>query len=418
MAIQDIAGNPFASGSTAQMLGYTEPVASEELLALEMYRFLIDEIRIEDSKNGHLFVKRYMEGFQEVWRTTQAKIFAIKDLWDLENIPDAFLTYLKNILGWTGKLEEITNLLDAPTLRKLLGTSAALWKQRGAEDTLQDVLELTTGSRTRVWNWFDFRWVLDETETSEEHQGRDSWIINLPGAPDYDEYKSNLRIVDDGSLDHDVVEKLTKLMRASGERWEISYIDFLDRFIIDGDDTQWFESGEDVPTVDSGVATLADDTTSEKAVVSLDRAYLWSDYAAYFRLRATPDASGDKFGVLFYWTDNQNYYAVEVDLLANSLALVKYVSGTPTTIVTASYAAFGFLYPAVYYAYRIEVTDEGATNRIKVYVDGNEVINTTDSSLTQGSVGFFHAVDVAATELDEVELFQFPLETTLIDVNN
>lgn len=419
MAIQDSAGNAMPIGTQGKMLGYAAPAASEEALTLDMYNFLIEGIRIEDAKpEGALFVKRFLEGPQAVWKQTQASLFSIKDLWDLTKIPDGFLKYLKNILGWTGKLEAITDLLDAKTLRKLLGTSAALWKQRGTEDSLQDVLELTTGARTRVWNWFDFRWVLDETETSEEHQGRDPWIIDLPGAPNYDEYRSNVRIVDDGTLNREVVERLVKLMRAAGERWEVSYIDFMDRFIIDGDDTQWFESGFDVPTVEGGLAKLSDNTATETAVVSLARAYDWTNYAFYARLRATPAAGGDTFGLVFYWTDDDNHYAVVLDCDSNTVTLTKNVAGVPTTITTASYDAFGQIFPGVFYAYRIEVSAEGATNRIKVYVDSNEVINTTDNALSKGSVGFFHIAGVSDTELDEIELFQLPLDTTLIDINS
>lgn len=417
MAIEDVAHNPLPLGTQGQMLGYTEPPAPEEVLTLRIYRFLIEQIRIEDAKSeGALFVKRFLEGPQSLWSDTQARIFSIKDLWDVSRIHDDHLQYLKNIVGWTPALDTITDRLDPDKLRKLIATSIPLWKQRGTEDALQSVITLVTGARTRIWNWFDFRWVLDETVMSEDHQGRDPWIIDLPGPPDVNEYTSNIRVVNDGTLDTILVEELVKLMRASGERWEISFIDFLDRFSITGDDTQWFESGLDVPVVEDGVAKLSDSLSQESAVVSLERALDWTNYVVYARIRSTcPGAA--TYSVLFYWLDSDNYYTLEVSTTANTLELRKVVSGSPTVLISAPYT-HGILADNVFYGIRIQVADEGATNRIKVYVDADLVIDTTDSSLDRGSVGFGHSVGASGTELDEIELFQLPLNTSLIDINS
>lgn len=416
MSITDLSGNALPNGTMGQMLGFVEPPSPEEVLTLRIYRFLIDQIRIEDAKpEGALFVKRFLEGPQQVWSDIQDKIFGIKDLWDVSKIKDEHLQYLKNIVGWTSDLSSITDRLDADKLRKLISTSIPLWKQRGTDDAMQNVITLVTGARTRVWDWFDFRWVLDETEMGEEHEGRDPWIIDLPGVAS-DEYRSNLRVVDDGSLDHTLVVELVKLMRASGERWEVSFIDFLDRFGIDGDDTQWFESGLDVPLVASGLAQLSDNTSSEMAVVSLARALDWSHYALYARLRATSSVAGNTFGVVFYWTDSTNYYFASLDVANNTVTLKKNVGGSISTIASSTFYP-GTLTSDVYYGIRVQATDEGATNRIKVYVDNDEIINTTDADLSGGSIGFFHDAGVDDTELDEIELSQIPLTTTTVDIN-
>lgn len=421
MAIQDLAGNPLPNGTQGQMLGFAEPVAAEEALTLRIYRFIIDQIRVEDAKPaGALFVKRFLEGPQEIWADTQARIFSIKDLWNINKIADEHLQFLKNIVGWTGNLETVTDRLDSDTLRKLIAASIPLWKERGTEDALQNVIELVTGARTRVWNWFDFRWVLDETEMGEEHEGRDPWIIDLPGPPANDEYRSNLRVVDDGNLDRTLVLELVKLMRAVSERWEISYIDFLDRFIIDGDDTQWFEvpTGFTLPTVEDGVAKLTA-AADEYAVISLQRAFLWENYVSYWRIRGDSTLVTGTFGGMFYVTDVDNHYQALLNTVNNTVSLVKTVAGVPSTVASVDYFALtgGPIAPDTWYGLRVQITEEGATNRIKVFVDANEVINTTDSSHIRGSAGFAHSADAVDVELDEVELFQIPLDTVSIEIN-
>jgi len=288
MAILDVSGNPLPGASTAQVLGFTEPPPPPEVLPLRIYNFLLEPIRIEDAKaEGKFFVKRFLQGPQDQWAQTQQKIFSIKDLWNLDKVEDKFLPFLKNIVGWTSELESITDLLDSPTLRKLIGASVPLWKKRGTEDALIDVLLLVTGARDRIWNWFDFKFVLDETGMGESHQGRDPYIIELPGPPNVSEYRSNLRIVDDGNLNRTLVEELTKLMRPVGERIEVSYITLLDLFTATGDNTQWSAAATpaSVPfVVEDGVAK-ADDTGEQLQVVDTvlrPEALDWAGYSAPF----------------------------------------------------------------------------------------------------------------------------------------
>jgi len=48
--IQDIVRNPMAASDTGEMVGWVEPPADAEALQLDMYRFLINGIRIEDRR--------------------------------------------------------------------------------------------------------------------------------------------------------------------------------------------------------------------------------------------------------------------------------------------------------------------------------------------------------------------------------
>jgi hypothetical protein len=54
-------------------------------------------------------------------------------------------------------------------------------------------------------------------------------VVDRDFTPD-DEYRSDLRIVDDGALNKTLVKRVLRLMRAAGERWNVTFLDFLDLF--------------------------------------------------------------------------------------------------------------------------------------------------------------------------------------------
>lgn len=408
--IRDIAWNPLASGSTGQMLGYTEPPAEDVALALDIYRFILNGIRIEDQKDI-LFLKRYLEGPQQIWNRIQEIIFSIKDLWSTTDCPDEYLRYLKNIVGWTVELEPITDELDDDSLRRLIAVSWAIWKERGSEDAIINVLELLMTSKLRLWNWFDYRWVLGETELSEEHEGRDSWMIDLPVDGGSDEYYSNLRIVDDGELNRTLVRNIVKLMRPVGERYEISYIDFLDLFTI-ADSSQWTIPVGSL-TIADGNAKLLDDTILESMYTAIAASALWENYVATWRLKGTVTKSSGSYGAIFYVQDELNGYVVALSAILQTVSLFRVVAGVSTLLKSANCLLFDDVYNTI----RVQVTPEGATNRIKVYIDGNLKISETDDEYTEGRIGAYHAPD-ATLQVDEVEMFQLPLTTEPVDINS
>lgn len=444
MAIQDVAYNNLPGAATGEMLGYTAPPDSPETLSLDMYLFLIEQIRIADQNEGGLFVKRFLSGPQQFWAETQAKIFALKTMWQVDKIPEVLLQFMKRIVGWTPDLDKITNRLDANGLRRLIAGSIPLWRKRGPEDAMLEAVSLVSGAaRMRIWNWFDFRWVLDETVLGESHQGRDPWILEFPGPPNYSENYSNLRIVDDGTLDHVLVEEMVNLMRASGERVTISYIDFLDQFEHDGDNSQWEALDDDLAQpllkeqfevvggklVSSAGATSGGLSRIINSSVIVPQAVDWQTYVAYWRLSMAMDTPGGApyVGPLFYYTDDDNYYYLRVkpkwpDSFAlpasTTVELRKIVAGSDTSVATVDYLALtgGVLLHNVFYGYRIQVTPNLVTNEIKVFIDGNLIINTTDGDHTRGAIGV-RRTDRAGYELDEAELFQLPLENVLIDIN-
>ncbi len=474
---------------------------------VDMYNFLIAEIRDRDKREGFEFVKRYLKGPQIVWDDLVALRNAIPNIWSAAECPEQVLPYLKAIVGWTKEREtkKITDKLDSEGLRRLIQVSGALWRQRGPEDLILFVLSvLTRGARARIWNWFDFRWVLDETELGEEHQGRDPWIINLPGsveqenpidsgtgatsnaggvvitlagdtfsvdvtlghrfrltdgvmsgrsglvktrdgstqitlqgtglngtlsvaatwevvdeeyAPD-DDRRSNLRIMDLGTLDRDIVKRVLRMMRSCGERFDINYLHLLDLFNVVGDFLQWAPpTGADLDVSD-GMLRLVNTTQGEVTHCIVTNSEAWVDYVVSARLRGTSVTSSDTFGLIFYRAaTGTHYYYLAVETNTPALLLYKAVAGTPTLIQSVDLFALNItLLPNIFYAYRVAIVAEGASNRIQVFFDGAELMSELDNALVAGSVGFFHDAD-AAIEIDEVEVFALPADTDTLEIN-
>lgn len=427
MAIQDVAGNDLPIGTTGQMLGFDEPPPSPEVLSLRMYKFLLEPIRIEDAKmGGNLFVKRFLEGPQTIWENNQTRIFALSDLWDLTKIEDRLLVFLKNIVGWTKELDVITDELDSVLLRKLIGTSIPLWKNRGTENIILSILFLVTGARNRIWNWFDFKFIIDETGMGEEHDGRDPWMINLPSEGSAVN-EMNLRIVDKGDLNRNLVENMLKrLMRPVGERIDVAYIAFLDLFNVKEDDFQWTAQLGSLMVVEDGLAKLED---AGEQLITINTAFgfrpdalSFSHYQVFWRIRGNSGAvTGQDFGGAFHFTDSSNYYRVVIDVFDNEIRWEKVTTGVPSVVVAFDYSTLagpGLLVDDTFYGIRVEAIPEAGSTRVKVYVDATLVIDSTDSDHIKGSSGLYKSSGPTNVEFDEIELFKLPLDTVLIDINS
>jgi photosystem II stability/assembly factor-like uncharacterized protein len=376
--IQDLANNPIAVDTTGQFIGYTESEETSETLSLKMYNFLLYTIRQSDStREGAYFVKRLFQGPQDVWQTIQEKIFSIKDLWSITRCPDEALKYLKNIVGWTKELNYITDELDYDTLRRLIASSVPLWRKRGREETIIDIISLILNVRCVIWNWFDYRWIVDETEFTEHHQGYDSWIIDY-GEDGLGEYSSNLRIVDDGTLDKNLVKNILKLVRACGERIEIAYINFLDRFLVNDDTSQWDNTSGTIMSVSNSIAELDVVGEYQLSTVDVENSYEWTRYVTYFRIQGTAEYG---FGIVFYYQDSNNYYGIKFKISNyENYELFKIVSGVYEAIRIGK--VDGDLLEDIWYGIRIHVDkDENELDIVKIYLDTNLILSTEEDQV-------------------------------------
>jgi len=410
-----------------QGIGWSDLPTAEEL-NLDMYRFIIASIRDEDRKKGFP-LKRFLEGPQAIWETTQRQIFQIQDFWDISIVEDRFLRYVQSIVGWTGNLTRITEVLDFDVLRRLISISVVLWKKRGPEDALVDVISLTTQAQSRIFNWFYYRWLLDVGQMTEDHIGNDIHLIDLPGPPDYNEYRSNLRIFDSkNTLDRILVKNLVKLMRPTGERYTITYLSFMDLFSVEGDAQKWrnIQNGGDIADliVSNGTGKLINPDMLEEiwAEEGLPTtADGWTKQVAYWKIKINiPNqlaAPGDAGVIWCQSSDSIKGFRISLIPLYNIIHYYETRSGGGgiANEQFVDYSPWGQLYLDQWHSIRV---DEQFPDGRKIYVDNNLVLQDTPvyNSTMNGTLAIWHETN-ATIEIDEVEMFQLPLETEEVGIN-
>jgi len=417
MTIQDTVGNVLITQSSP-MIGYV-PVDIQQELSLSIYKFIIQIIRTEDQNNGNKLLERLLNGCQQRWQSTDANIKNLTSLWSISDIDNEYLKYLKWIVGWTSELDSITNGLDNLTLRRLISASIPFWKKRGVEDAIKDVLQLATGSRLRIWNWFDFKFIVEETVLSEDNQGRDPWMLSLPGAPGYVEKNYEIRIVDDGNIDRTLVVDLAKLTRPSGERVTISYIDFLDLFTIENDTSQWLVpdlSGGGIMNILNGYMNFGNDSGTISTYTNVPNTD-WDEIVFSTRLKFET-ATSPIFRMIFNYVDENNFYYIRIypyGGITTDIHIRKVKDGIVTTIDSDTINLQ--LFENVWYMFRVTCTNINDTKEIKFFIDSVEYLSHIDTSLTinSGKTGF--RVTNMKIYIDEVEIFELPLETDFIDIN-
>lgn len=145
----------------------------------DIFRMIHRPIRVLDEIEGRNFLERFLIGAQIIFEDTQDKIKTIPELFDPAKTPRP--DFLKDHVGFTKELNNITNDLSENDLRKLISLAVALFKQKGVDPGYANIVRLFTGKSARIFNWFDFRMIVGETAFGEEQLGEDSWLISVPG---------------------------------------------------------------------------------------------------------------------------------------------------------------------------------------------------------------------------------------------
>lgn len=150
----------------------------------DLFKFIHKPIRDEDKENDD-FLQRYLYGMQAVWEMLDQKIKDIQNINNPAKCRADLLEYLKDIVGLTRDLGNITDSLTEEDLRKIILLAVPLWKKKGIEVGFKDIVKLFTGFNSRVFNWFDYRMIVGEKAIGEEQLGEDSWLISRPGVEGY-----------------------------------------------------------------------------------------------------------------------------------------------------------------------------------------------------------------------------------------
>ncbi len=364
-------------------------------------RMIIEPLRTD-------LLRRFLER-PDYWRDRiDAKIAEVPTFIDPRTCPDEYLKYLKDFVGWSDELG-ITGDLDATSIRKLITLAIPVWKQKGTEIGLVNLARLLTGKNVVFANWFYFRMILGETGLWEEQAGSDPWILGGE-LTDYDEYWSNLRVMDSPDLDHDLLETAVGIERPSNERIELVYLDFLD----------WFNEDLRYWTHEVGGAEGYLDTTNHRMIVPATGRELitipwlasWQSHVAIVSARRPVDPTTDIFRLRFYVQDVNNCYIVE--LRPGELRLIERVAGVEV-VVDASVKPFH----APQYKLRVETFPNlpGAGDLlVRVYVDADLEIAfpASPGAFLSGKIAIENPNAAAVIEVDNVEVWEKPLEYIVI----
>jgi phage tail-like protein len=190
-----------------------------------LYKAIIQPLRAADTSG---LLQRYLKGPQAVHDQLEAAILSLPDQIKPDKVRADLLQYLMPLVGFTSELRSITDRLTPTQLRRLLTVAVPLWDQRHTRRGLINAIRLLTGRAALYSDWFKYRAILDEVALMEDQlfSGGDFWLVG-GSVSAYDEFWSNIRLMDDGTLDELLLIDVCRLMRPLDERFEVFIDDFL-----------------------------------------------------------------------------------------------------------------------------------------------------------------------------------------------
>lgn len=202
---------------------------------------------------------------------------------------------------------------------------------------------------------------------------------------DPDEFVSDLRVVDDGTLDREFVERLVAISRPAGERILVRFVDFQDVF-RNADLRYWAElTGTATPRPDDGRVDLEDATNETVVHADMPLAATWNQFglSAQFALR---DAVAGKWGeVRFNVLDSDNFYAVRIDPGTRVVTLDRVLAAIRTTLF--SHGPMEVFHPDVLYGVHVTTENVATGVLMKFYLDWKYLGESIDPNFTAGTLG-------------------------------
>lgn len=324
-----------------------------------LYDSLIEPLRVLDTST---LLHRFLERPQYHVDATYDRMTALALLDSAETCPDALLVFLKDHVGMTSDISEVTENLSAANLRKLIRAAVSLWKQKGTTSGVMATGLYLTGRHPLYHDWFARRFTLGESQIGQRQNGMESTFTgSFDGPPG--EYSSVIYLMDDGYLDSYLVLSLFGLMRPALERFEIMLLDFLD--IFTGTKDSW-------TSLAAVQAVVADDKMSlppgalEKPEVSVVPLEGRHDYIVAHRIYL--GGAGDVHRVYWYYT-SEGYLQLDISESAVPLVLTQYWQGTPTVLYSGPTHPYLSLVAEHWYDLRIETSTRNTGPYVEVYID-------------------------------------------------
>jgi len=299
-------------------------------------------------------------------------------LLDPANCPDELVPHLAALVGMGLDLAP-ANIASTDELRRLIQIAIPTWKKKGRNDAVRVLAAAIARSRVVLLDWFYRRAI-------ENHTGE---IVILPyeSGEESSNYDHPENVMDvwygdpDGSVNADLLHAMLNVVRPYNERYNV-----LRAWMVDdglSGTALWTGSGTGTGRYDAERAEITA-TDYYQWVANLGGIEAtWTNYLAWLRLGVT-----GLVDVLLYYTDSSNYYSVQIDGDARTVALVRRKSAANTTLVSAVPVSIAAAYP---YLWRMEIYSYSSTTEIRVFLEATEVLTYLDvgsSRLTAGALGW------------------------------
>jgi hypothetical protein len=234
-----------------------------------------------------------------------------------------------------------------------------------------------------------------------------------------DDLITEIRIVDEkigqGELNRDLLIKLLEAQRPNSERFDVVYIDFLDLFQINGDLGQWDNAllGDISYSVNDGALSIVGGGGFEGGITTnRSTTTTWKNHQ--WKSKVALKTNG----------------AIALGFYDYTLRLVISYNGFGTGYMElqkkpgASWLTVGSSVPLpslnldTFWTYTIETTNLGSNViSIKVLFDGNKLIEETTSHVPTAGNIYFVSIVSAEFDVEETELWVYPLDITRVGPN-
>lgn len=149
-------------------LGFRPTAADLAAFPFDIYSFIIRRVREIDEKFGNSLIKRFLEGPQEVWVRMGKRAEDLLTLFDPEVVEARFLPSLLKLVGFGGDAFDIIRISSEDEIRTIIAGAIPFWRARATREAgPKTAVNLVTGNRFKVRSYFDFRFIVGETEIIE-----------------------------------------------------------------------------------------------------------------------------------------------------------------------------------------------------------------------------------------------------------
>ena len=217
------------------------------------------------TSENELILQGMAQAFNRIERVLTASAFNLQDLLDGRLVPDAFAKELASVVGFSDDLRIAGRVVTPADWRRMIQLAPTIWSNKGGHDVIRDVVRALAAARTWIGDWFGLRVVAGVTVFP--------WLM-AESIVDSGEYWTEFHVEDaDATLDLDFAADAFDLMRAIGERFNLTFV----RMVENWDELfRWVDLDTGVSTVSGNILTL--DATSDPIMLEWSVApTLWTD---------------------------------------------------------------------------------------------------------------------------------------------